>query len=123
MQRMWEDQCGGVRITRWFVFVAIKCPALHFWWCPYVRGGKLMKLCSVVSCRGGGGDLQNIYITGVEGGIVVRGGEQHTVFTLHVKMGDTGGDRHIVHITSEQGRKRWRSTLCLHTIKGKTGIL
>ena len=32
------------------------------------------------------------YITGVEGGIVVRGGEQHTVFTLHVKMGDIGGD-------------------------------
>ena len=63
------------------------------------------------------------YITGVEGGIVVRGGEQHTVFTLHVKMGDTGGDRHIVHITSEQGRKRWRSTLCLHTIEVKTEIL
>ena len=82
-----------------------------------------MKLRSVVSCRGGGGDLQNIYITGVEGGIVARGGEQHTVFRLHVKMGDTGGDRHIVHITGEQGRKRWRSTLCLHTIEVKTGIL
>ena len=53
-------------------------------------------------------------IAGEEGDIVAKGGEQHTVFTLHVKMGDTGGDRHIVQVTGEQRRKRWRSTLCLH---------
>ena len=36
------ENVGGpiwcVRITRWFVFVAIKCPALHLW-CAYMCVG------------------------------------------------------------------------------------